>query len=342
MATTVVNPTDGTEVERRRLSARVLAGRYFQVKTPVAEDYADNVGEAIEVGEHGVLVHGAPRLGKTMATRWVLNQASNILGTSLPWLEVPVRGFTQYDREAFFAYLLRLVRHRHQDGKITAKRDRLTNWLASRARRSGMTAFAIFFDEAHVFPLHVFRFLLEIDNELDSRGARLFAMLVGQDDLLQLRDRIGSQPNGDQYVERFMATVVAFRGLISEGEVAACLRNFSTTEWPEKSGTTFAEYYIPQLVENRYELETSAPAMWAQFEAHWHNARLDGRPEIPMVHFTRALVLLLNTLSERSAQGRIAEPTPEEIVEAVNRSQYAGYVQRRRKRALSETWKTAA
>jgi len=336
-------PSNFTELERRRLSARVLAGRYFQIKTPIAEDYADALAEALEGGEHGAIVYGAPRLGKTMATRWMFNQSAAIFGASVPWLEVPLRAFGASDRDAFFSYLLELVRHRHRNGTVTDKRNRMSRWFAARANRSGVAAFAVFFDEAHVLPARVFRWLLEIDNELDSRGARLFALLVGQPDLLNLRDRIADQTSGDQFVERFMSVEFPFRGLASEAELAACLHGYATTEWPMKSGVTFAEYYIPDLVADGFQLQSIAPAMWRKYESTWRDVKLlRGDPELPMVHVTRAIVLLLNALSDRSGGRSVAAPTPKDVESAVTRSGYADYVNRRLKAMFSADRKVAA
>ena len=73
--------TEGTPTpgERRKLTARTLAGMYFQVKTPVVAACAETFFEAVEVAEHGAMLFGGSRLGKTMASRWMLNQASSSL-----------------------------------------------------------------------------------------------------------------------------------------------------------------------------------------------------------------------------------------------------------------------
>jgi hypothetical protein len=318
-----------TESERRRLSARVLSGKYFQIKTPVAEEYADVTCEAIEVMEHGVIVSGEPRVGKTMATRWMLYQLPQILGTSTPWLEVPVRALGSFDRDAFFSYLLELIRHRHQDGTTTAKRNRITRWLHARANRSGTATFILFLDEAHVLPVRAFRWLLEVDNELDRFGSRLFVLQVGQTDLLALRDRIAAQTNGDQFIERFMSVEFAYRGLKSESELHACLKNYAETKWPVNSGTSFAEYYIAQLVSRGYELQSVAPSMWQMFDDAWREGKQDGTTEVPMVYVSRGAVLLLNGLSDRYGDGPMTEPLPSDVTEAVDRCGFARYLARR-------------
>lgn len=331
-----------TESERRRLCARVLSGKYFQIKTPVAEEYADQVCEAIEVTEHGALVHGAPRIGKTMATRWMLSQLSEILGTSTPWLEAPVRTLGGFDRDAFFSYLLALAKHRHPDGKTTEKRNRLTRWFHARATRSGTATFVLFLDEAHVLPARAFRWLLEIDNELDRMGSRLFVLQVGQDDLLKLRDRLAAQPNGDQFIERFMSVEFAYRGLTSESELKACLQNYAETKWPANGETSFAEYYIAPLVARGYEFHTVASSIWQLLDAAWRKAELSGTIEVPMVYVSRVAVLLLNALSDRYGDGPMNEPTTTDVAEAVKRCGFAQYAVRRHRAMFVEVRRSEA
>ena len=232
------------------------------------------------------------------------------------------------DREAFFSHLLSITKHRHQGGKLADKRNRLTRWFCTRARRSGSASFTLFFDEAHVLPPAAFRWLLEIDNELDGSGTRLIALLVGRNELLTLRDRIAEAENGHQFIERFMAVEIPFRGLSSEEELRQCLHNFAHTEYPAKSGMTFAQQYIPRLVAEGFELDSIAPSMWAGMDATWRT-RFKSETELPMAHATRCLVMLLNDLADRNDSEAGVPPSPEDIAEAVRRSHFSGYVERR-------------
>lgn len=311
------------------IGMRALAGRLFQVKTPVVEEYAAKVVEALERGEHGVMVYGAPRLGRTMATRWILNQVTPIFGSPVASLEMPVRENSGKSQNQFFSYLLYLAKHRHQSGSITDKRNRAVKWLAVRARRSQLNAVVLFIDEAHVLPAHAYRWLLEIDNELDCEGLRLFVITVGQRALLETRKSLGEMAGGDQFVERFMATQFSFRGLRSEEEVRQCLVNFATTEYPQGSGRRFAEHYISALVERGYDLGAMAPPFWAECADVW-SERLTGTPELPMTHFTRSMILLLRALANTPG----LEPSADQIELAIKQSAYSGYVKRRADAAL--------
>lgn len=322
--------------ERRKFSANVLHGRYFQAKTPVTEEYALKFLEAIEMGLHGIIVYGLPRLGKTMASLWLLNAIRRLMGFAVPWLHVPVRDLGAFsDRTAFFTYLLSLMRHRHQNGSITDKRNRVTRWLLARAKRSAIAGFILFLDEAHVLPPRVFRWLLEIDNELVREDAMLIVLLVGQEELLTLRDRIAEVEGGEQFVERFMADEYPFRGLRSEAEYRQCLKNFIDTEYPQKSGISFGQHYIAELLATGYDITAVAPAMWSGLESLWKRWFVD-EVELPMVHFTRCLLGLLNRLADRRPELALTEPTPEDVAYAVKRSGYGAYVERRYKQTLMQ------
>lgn len=81
---------DCVQLERRKLSTRVMAGRAFMIKTPPSQQYMRKMKTWLTTGSQGALVYGRPRLGKTLATRWMLKMLPEALGI-FPWIEVPIR-----------------------------------------------------------------------------------------------------------------------------------------------------------------------------------------------------------------------------------------------------------
>lgn len=220
---------------------------------------------------------------------------------------------------AFFQYLLRCVKHKHyRSGNRGDKRDRLSEYLISRAQRSKLRTFILFFDEAHRLTIDHYDWLLSVANELDAKGLRLFCLLVGQAPLLDVKAAL-SETNEDQLVERFMLGEFAFRGIHSATEAAGCLGSFDATVYPVGGGKRFPEHYAPELCESGFHLQDIGQLFWEAFCDTWTSAKLQGTPTVPMAYFTRAMLRLLEELAKKPRH-RVAAA---DVALAVARSDYA-------------------
>jgi len=259
-----------------------------------------------------------------MGTRWVLNHLKDLVGSSVPWLEVPIRSVSDPTDGGFFEYLLVTAKHKHSsDGNGPEKRNRFVKWMLARARRSPLKMFVLALDEAHLLPPMALEWLLNLDNELDREQCRLFVLLVGNDDLLKMQEECLEKTNGEQFTERFMSTDFRFTGLTSEDDLRQVLGAFDRTEYPYGSGKNFTWNYLPALVAAQFNLSELAPAMWQVLSNIW-SEHLKGQPiQVPMAHMTRALVLLLNSVAEEGGRER---PTPPQIESAVERCNFERHV----------------
>lgn len=284
-------------LRRRKILTRVMAGRAFMIKTSPAASYLLKVKSWLTTGSHGAIIYGRPRLGKTMATRWVLRMLRQVIGY-VPSVEVPIRKQRIASEREFFQHLLHCARHEFYDvGSAGDRRDRLTEWLVTRARRSPVNAAVLFFDEAHFLTDHHYSWLLNIDNELDMRGCRLFCLLVGQPELAEKKlDLIDK--GMEQIVGRFMVREFEFPGIRTLEQLTESFKEFSQTEYPAGSGTTFPYNFIPQAVESGFRLENLAPATWSAFGRLWSAAGVDEEFEIPMHYLTAALTEILDRVTK--------------------------------------------
>lgn len=283
-------------IERTRISTRLMAGRAFLIKTPTCAMYLKEMTTWLTTGSQGALIYGRPRLGKTSATRWVLKTLPEIIG-SLPTIEVPIRDQNIASERAFFQHVLRCARHRHAlSGTAGDKRDRLNEWLVARALRSPINAAVMFFDEAQLLKDHQFNWLLNISNELDKMGCRLFCLLVGQAQLADKKQKFIDQGK-EQIVGRFMVREMEFVGIVSEQGLSSCFREFNNTLYPLESHMPFAANFIPKAVKNGFNLQNLAPAFWSVFIDKWIGIGLDRESiSIPMHYINSSLIGLLNSL----------------------------------------------
>jgi len=286
---------DSLSIERTKLSTRLIAGRAFLIKTPPSVHYLKQMKTWLTTGSQGALVYGRPRLGKTSATRWILRMLPELIG-NFPSVEIPVRGQNIASERAFFQHLLRCVKHRHaMVGTAGDKRDRFSEFLISRALRSPINGAVLFFDEAQLLQDHQYDWLLNISNELDKNGCRLFCLLVGQSELTKTKARF-IDDGKEQIVGRFMVRELEFSGIISQADLISTLDEFHKTIYPIGSGQLFAENFIPIAIKGGFNLTSIGPAMWQSFENLWINAGLGDKITIPMHYFTAALIGILNSL----------------------------------------------
>lgn len=201
----------------------------------------------------------------------------------------------------FFQHVLRCARHKHyRDGTAGDKRDCLTEWLVARAQRSPINSAVIFIDEAHLLTEQHFNWLLNIGNEMDASGCRLFCLLVGQAELAKRKvEYIGE--GLEQIVGRFMVRELDFPAIKSQEEVEECYSQFHDTHYPTGSEILFPENFLPRAVADGFHLKNLAPASWSAFEKEWHSVGLDSDPLIPMHYLTATLTGILNALVSHDA-----------------------------------------
>ena len=294
----------------RKMLTRVMAGRAFMIKTSPAATYLLKMKSWLTTGSHGAMIHGRPRLGKTMATRWVLRTLRELIGY-VPFIEVPIREQRVASEREFFQHILHCVRHRYYDvGTAGDKRDRLAEWLIIRARRSLVNVVVLFFDEAQYLTDHHYRWLLNIDNELDMHGCRLFCLLVGQPELCGKKIQL-IEKGMEQIVGRFMVREYEFPGIRSLDQLTDSFGEFNNTEYPPGSGEKFPSNFIPLAVGGGFVLQDLAPATWSAFETLWSAAGIDEPFEIPMHYLTAALMEMLDSLR---MVDRSKLQVPEEII----------------------------
>ena len=232
-----------------------------------------------------------------MATRWVLRTVRELIGY-VPSIEIPIREQRVASEREFFQHILHCAKHRFYDvGSAGDRRDRLAEWLVIRARRSLVNAVILFLDEAQFLTEHHYRWLLNIDNELDMRGCRLFCLLVGQPELCGKKIQL-IEKGMEQIVGRFMVREYEFPGIRSLDQLTDSFSEFNNTEYPAGSGEKFPSNFIPQAVGAGFVLQDLAPATWSAFETLWSAAGIDEAFEIPMHYLTAALTEILDSLTK--------------------------------------------
>jgi hypothetical protein len=235
-----------------------------------------------------------------------------------------VGGRAQVSERQFFEFLvsqLKLVPPTRSNS--TEFRNLVSRYLVARAARSPLNSFLLFIDEAQFLQdLHL-QWLLNVSNELDAAGLRLFVLLVGQPELIDRKRGLVAR-RCEQIVGRFMVHEMEFVGVRDEGELGVVLDQFDRTVYPSVHGQPFPSHFIPEGFAEGFRLSHLAGRLFGRFEAP-EGARASIRAGgIPM-HYVTATVMQL--LDQMASQDPVSAALLDRLlVQAVEQSGYADSV----------------
>ena len=269
-----------------------LSRRHYRVATAAIQEFVDLVELCVRVMIPGALIHARPRMGKTHAIEYI----GLHLGRQRPDLLV-LRLSCEHHRSAyegpFFSALLAAAGVRDPQPVSNAqKRFALMRRLHEQLLLRRGHVVVLMCDEAQRLSKHALEWLRDVHDQLAQQGYRLITFLVGQSQLLEHKAQY--QLSGDeQIVARFMIEQLHFRGVVDAADAATCLASYDCSHYPEDSGPTFTEFFMPQAWSAGLRLEHSGQALWNTFVQAHAAAQLKGPVEIQMDYFTRAVESVL-------------------------------------------------
>jgi hypothetical protein len=275
----------------------VETGRYVIATPPVCLLY-EKVRGWVANRASGVAIYGKQRFGKTRAIRYLVAELKQEFGQDLPILCILCRDCRVPTESAFFENLLRALNHAITTGTATTKRDRLTEFLYEQSQRTGGgKRLIIILDEAQKLHEMQYRWLVDVHNELDDRGVNLTWLLVGQEELIHMRE-VFVKTKKQQLIGRFMTHQHVFTGVTSASDFEFCLASYddpTRTEYPPGSGWSYTRYYFPAAYENGFRLAGEAENLWQAFHKVRVESRLPADAEIPMQYFAGTVEYALKT-----------------------------------------------
>ena len=280
----------------RALASAILSGGIFQIPTPVTKALAEFVAHSFEMGDFGALVYGKWRIGKTSASRWTIKLLGKLTKCRIPWTEIPFRRMSNVPEREFFAYFLMRAGHPYKSGTIGDLKTRLSEMFIKHALASELRTYVLFIDEAQYLKQIHYEWLLNISNEMNEEGCRLFCLLTGSAKLLQVKAEL-EFTGQEQLVARFLLPEFEVLGIRSLDDILACLTGFNNHQWPPHSGQTIPQLFIPELCAAGFHLQQLGPRMWAEFQAIM-NLNPSETQSVHMWYFTRAMLTYLSRRSE--------------------------------------------
>lgn len=242
--------------KRNAIRHPLLSGQVILPTPPITELYKA-IKRIILLREPGCCFTARSGVGKSYA----LAMIDSLVRKEYPEISV-FRHVTQNHQvpsiRAFFKHFLRTIKHHDRRGETSDLRERLVNRLIDEGKASGLGIVVLLIDEAQEMALQDFKFLKDIGNELDKEGVQLVAIMMGQEpEFGEVIIKLREQGRLD-LVSRFTMRKRDFRALTTLEDFKAVLSSIDKAIFPEGSGCTWPQYFVPAAWEGGLRLENQA------------------------------------------------------------------------------------
>lgn len=269
----------------------IETGRYILFTKPI-DKLRDIIGTWIQNRTPGGLVHGRPRIGKTWAVSYLMEELN--ANKTIPAFSVQCRFYKIPQEAAFFEDLLRGVGHMVvHSNKASLKRDRLNNFLIEKSISSKSNRVILILDDAQRLHSAHYDWLMDVNNDLNYNGVFLSIILVGQNELLHQRSAFIAERKA-QIIGRFMVHTYQFEGLKTIEEITDCLNAYDNNQegYPLNSGWSFVRYFYPEAFSEGFRLASESEKLFNAFKDMQKENQIK-KFEIPMQFFTLTVDFIL-------------------------------------------------
>lgn len=265
------------------------------------EEFVNVINDWLDYLLPGAIVWGNFRTGKTQAVRYLLNNVKELLGSPIPAFL-----FSPWDAEQqpvtenrFYQELLYMLGYKlPESGTAAVKRRRVVDFMTERVREQQEHRLLLFVDEAQWLTRKHYRCMMDLHNQLKTSDVRLIVILVGQPELLEIKDGLRSSRQG-HLVGRFMTCTHRFDGVMSFSDIDRMLSALdSGSEYPAGSGISYTEHFVPKAFKAGWRMKTQAKTLWDTLIDVCDREGLPKIDELPMQAMSAVIRVLLRDLSE--------------------------------------------
>ena len=288
---------DGHEGDR---SSHPLICDAAILPTKALEDFINTVRIWLDNLLPGSIVYGFPRVGKTQAIRYLMDNAERFFGSPIPmtlmscW-EYTYQGTTE---NRFFSEMLHMLGYEMpKSGTAAIKRRRTIDFMIERAHLVREHRYLLLVDEAQWLSEAHYRFLMDLHNQLKMANVRLIVLLVGQPELVEMRNNFKSAKKR-HLLGRFMTDVHRFSGLSGSLELRRMLQALDVgSEYPSGSGVSFTKFFLPKAFDSGWRFASQAERIWDALERICRKENVSFPKEMPVQPITACVRWLMKTLS---------------------------------------------
>lgn len=234
-----------------------------------------------------------PRAGKTT----LIDTAQQFLGETKPNLfstRVDCNNYTKITEKTFFTDLLRGAGHAFcEKGTAATLRVRFIEYVAQTVLDKGENIALLFVDEAQRLTENHYLWLMDVYNGLHHHDIDLLTILVGQEQLIDIRTLLVSDKK-QQIVDRFMNLTCSFEGLTTLKDLRTCLAQYDREVYPPESDITYTAHYFSEAVNVGWKLAAIAEDLWEEFKfSPTKRPNKRSKFQVPMQSFCRTINYIL-------------------------------------------------
>lgn len=235
----------------------------YRLPTCAMENMLNAVYGWIEKLTPGAIVYGRPRAGKTESIFEIADRLPLLLGKNVP---IEIFDCARYadnpstEGQFYEDILVQLGYSLSHSGTTTDKANRVFGYIQHQVREASDYRFILFLDEAQNLHEKHFKLLMGIHNRLKKLGIHLIIFLVGSPEILSVREAY-AQSAQLQIIGRFMVVAHEFNGITSNSDMKVFLEGFDKEQYPEGSGCSYTEYFLPIAYSYGWRLNKQASLM---------------------------------------------------------------------------------
>lgn len=274
--------------------------------TQALEDFINTLRYWLDNLLPGGIVYGSQRTGKTQALRYLINNVETSLGANIPvaFLSAwePTQSSTTENR--FFGEVLYALGYAlPNSGTAGIKRRRAIDFIIEKTRDKREHRFLFLIDEAQWLSRSQLRYLMDIHNQLKIANIRLITILVGQPELLILKNELHTLKER-HLLGRFMNGTHEFHGLRNPYDLKRIMSALDVdSQYPLGSGYSYTKFFAPRAYERGWRLEQHADETWRVLKEVLASEGItilqDG---LPMQPFTAYFIWLMRTIKKMDSE----------------------------------------
>lgn len=255
----------GPERDRFLLEHPVLVDRaYFA--TRAVEAMYDQIESCIRHRDTGRCFVGVPRSGKTWAIE-ILSSGLRQVFANLVIVSLNAKQHDKSTEKGFFGDFLEDVSIPFED-KTTAlvRRRRCVQHIKTRCAQQDSSTVLVFVDEGQNWHADEFTWIRDLSNDLlKFDSVTLVLVLLAQSEISLTRSKFRSTNRGD-LVGRYLRDPITLGGVQNQDDLEVVLRccdDPSLHEYPDYSGVSYSEFFLPKAYAAGWRLKGESQLFWS-------------------------------------------------------------------------------
>jgi hypothetical protein len=265
----------------------------YAIYTPPIDEFFNSICEWIDNKVPGGYIYGVSRLGKSRAIKfWLRNLIEEKYDGRIIFFSMNYKDHQRPSEREFMTEILTAIGHKFQEGPKTFDRlQRVIKHMCVCAKNSQTNHVILMIDEAQFMHDHEYKWLCNIQNEMDRLGFRFTVISVGSHELTYQHE-IFAMAESAYLMSRFMVRNACFHGIRSQLELEYVLNGYDIeSEWPKGSGLSFTHYFFPRAYLAGFRIVESSVGMWEIF-GELAPSTLNKNLNVPMEHIAKTVEYL--------------------------------------------------